>query len=89
MTTEEGRVPGKFIVFAIREYLNQVLQFGYEHGTNEERMTYATVTVGGLKQHMSAARVAELAREAFDSLDVGKRHVTEGREWLRGELGFY
>lgn len=87
VTTETGRVPVRFIVSAIREYLNEALQFGFERSRTSERTAYATIAVEEFERRVSEPRLSELAKVAFESLDTGKGHVNAGRDWLRDRLG--
>jgi hypothetical protein len=87
MTTHVGRVPDRFVLLAILEYMNETLQFGFEHGRTAERTAYAEVAAEEFERHMHNARLSQLTRDAFERLDLGKRYVYEGRDWLRDQLG--
>jgi hypothetical protein len=87
MTTEAGRVPDRFVVSAIREYLNEALQFGFERGQTSEREAYAKIAVEEFERHVHEARLSKFTRTAFEGLDSGKGYVRAGRDWLRAELG--
>lgn len=87
MTTEDDHVPDKFVVNAMREWMFEVLSFGFEHGTTAARTTYAQIAAAEFKTHMSEPKFGRLAKGAFDSLDRGKQYISQGRNWLRQQLG--
>jgi len=87
MTTEDDHVPDKFVVNAMREWMSEILSFGFEHGTSAARTAYAQIAASEFHTHMHNAKFGRLAKEAYDSLDLGKRYISQGRNWLRQQLG--
>lgn len=87
LTTEANHVPDKFIVEGISQYMNEALQFGFEQGAEPRRTHYAEVAVDAFQHHLQEDHLIQLTREAIDSLDHGKRYVSNGRAWLRTRLG--
>ncbi len=92
-TYKEGKVSDKFKFEFIGEYLSCTMKMmeRYERAEGEIKENiklWRDQLVEGVKSHrIGFGDNREMLTQSMDKLDIGKRHIFNYREWLRGELG--
>ena len=96
------RLTGIFFVLVfislVIDYINFVLQLGYEpsgvyNGPTASRIedldAWKDLFLGQLQESFRGAdnQGRNALRRAIDHLDIGKKYVLEGKDWLTKELG--